>query len=152
MTATPATRTGPATASAADTARVLGLVLAPVVAQGVIARRPRVVGAAARLGLDARGVRELQRLRERYGTGPIRLPIPGRPMALVLDPSDVRRVLDGTPVPFRADSREKRGALRHLQPHGVLISPPALRADRRRFTEAVLDTGRPVHHYAASIA
>jgi cytochrome P450 len=152
MTASAPARVGPTTASAADTARVLGLVLAPVVAQGVIARRPRVVGLAARLGLDARGVRELQRMRERYGTGPVRLPIPGRPMALVLDPRDAQRVLDGTPVPFRADSREKRGALRHLQPHGVLISPPELRADRRRFNEVVLDTGRPVHHYAESIA
>ncbi|MCO1653996.1 cytochrome P450 [Pseudonocardia humida] len=152
MTTTDATRTGPTTASAADTARVLGLVLAPVVAQGVIARRPRVVGAAARLGLDARGVRELQRLRERYGTGPVRLPIPGRPMALVLDPPDVRRVLEGTPVPFAADSWEKRGALRQLQPHGVLISPPGLRAERRRFNEAVLDTGHPMHRYADAIA
>jgi cytochrome P450 len=151
LTGTAPTEKGLATASAADTARVLGLVLGPVVAQGVIARRPRVVGLAARLGLDARGVRELQRLRERYGPGPVLLPVPGRPLAVVLTGQDARRVLDGTPEPFAADSKEKRGALRHMQPHGVLISPPALRADRRRFNEAVLDTGRPVHSCAASI-
>jgi hypothetical protein len=39
-----------------------------------------------------------------------------------------------------------------FQPHGVLVSRGALRADRRRFNEAVLDTGHPLHRYAERIA
>ena len=119
--------------------------------QGVIARRPRPVAPAGRLDLDGRAVRLLQRMRERYGSGPLRLRIPGRSVALVLDPDDVARVLDGSPVPFAADTREKRGALGHFQPHGVLVSHGAVREERRRFTEAVLDTGRPVHRLGTAI-
>ncbi len=143
---------GLAHASAADTARVLGLAVAPIIAKGVIARRPRAVALTAQLDTDARGVRELHRVRDRYGTGPVRLRAPGRRAALVLGPRDVRRVLDGTPEPFAAATWEKRGALGHFQPNGVLVSHGALRTERRRFNEAVLDTGRPVHRYGAAIA
>ncbi|SDE84834.1 cytochrome P450 [Pseudonocardia oroxyli] len=140
---------GDPTLSPADTARVLGLALAPIVAQGVIARRPAVVRIAGGLDTDGRGVRELQRVRERYGPGPVRVPLPGRRLALVLDPDDVERVLDETPVPFAPANREKKAALGQFQPHGTLVSHGELRAQRRRFTEAVLDTGQPMHPFAA---
>jgi hypothetical protein len=39
-------------------------------------------------------------------------------------------VLDETPEPFAAATREKRGALEHFQPEGVLISRGAERMDR----------------------
>jgi hypothetical protein len=45
-------------------------------------------------------------------------------------------------------SSEKRAALSHFQPKGVLISHGAERADRRRFNEEVLETDRPVHRLA----
>lgn len=141
----------PATASVADTARVLGGVLAPILAQGVIVRRPRAVAAAGRLHLDDRAVAILRRMRERYGRGPLRLRVPGRSVALVLDPDDVTRVLRDSPEPFAADSREKRGALGHFQPHGVLVSHGQVRDERRRFVEAVLDTGHPVHRTAGAM-
>lgn len=136
---------------AADTARVLGLALAPIVAQGVIARRRRVVGLAGRLGTDARGARALQIVRERYGPGPLRLRVPGREVVLVLDPDDVARVLDGAPEPFAPANREKRGALRHFQPHGVLVSRGQIRDQRRAVNEAVLDAGNPLHRNAAAM-
>jgi len=128
---------------------VLTLALAPIVAQGVIARRRRVVGLAGRLGTDARGARALQTVRERYGPGPLRLRVPGR--EVVLDPDDVARVLDGAPEPFAPANREKRGALRHFQPHGVLVSRGQIRDQRRAVDEAVLDTGNPLHRNAAAI-
>jgi cytochrome P450 len=143
--------TEPARATATDTARVLTLALAPIVAQGVIARRRRVVALAGKLDTDGRGVAVLQDLRDRYGPGPVRLRIPGRPAALVLDPGHVRRTLTESPDPFAPDSWEKRGALRHLQPHGVLISHGSLRAERRVFNEAVLDTGKPLHEQAGAM-
>ena len=135
-------------ASALDTLRTVLVVLAPMVARGVIQRRPRVVALSDRMDADRRAVALLGRLRDRYGAGLLRLRLPGRSFVLVLSPDDVRRVLDGTPEPFATANREKRGALSHFQPDGVLISHGAERTERRRFTETVLDTGRPVHGLA----
>lgn len=143
------------TMSAPDAARALLNVLVPMVAGGAIARRPRVMGLAQRLDLDSRAVREMQRLRDRYGPGPVQV-LPGRGMALLLDPADVHRVLNGSPQPFSPASREKRGALGHFQPAGVLVSSPQERVHRRPFNEQVLQPGRPVHdhgeHMAAVVA
>ncbi|HXV91659.1 MAG TPA: cytochrome P450 [Pseudonocardia sp.] len=139
------------TASAADTARAVSTVLLPVAARGAIVRRPRVVGAAQRVDADARAVREMRRLRDRYGPGPLQVRLPGRRLTLLLEPDQVRRVLAGTPEPFRPDTREKRGALAHFQPDGVLVSTPAERSLRRPFNEAVLDAGRPLHRLVGPI-
>jgi hypothetical protein len=110
-----------------------------------------VVALAERLDADRRAVRLLQRLTARYGPGPLRLRVPGRSVGLVLSPEDVRRVLSGSPEPFAVANREKRGALSHFQPHGVLVSHGQLRADRRQVNEDVLDTHRPVHRLAKAI-
>jgi hypothetical protein len=42
-------------------------VLAPLIARGVIVRRPRVVALEERLDADRREVRRLRRVRDRYG-------------------------------------------------------------------------------------
>ena len=73
----------PSMASARDTARVLGGVLTPMLAQGVIARRPRLTARAERHRLDDGAVTVLQEMRGRYGSGPLRLRIPGRSVALL---------------------------------------------------------------------
>ncbi len=146
--AAPMTTTSPSAiprASAADTARVVTKVLVPLAARGLIVRRPPIVAIAERLDLDRGAVQELQRLRDRYGSGPVLLRIPGREVAMVLDPDHVHRILEGSPDPFAADSREKKAALSHFQPDGVLASAPEDRPDRRRFNEAALDTGSPIH-------
>jgi hypothetical protein len=80
----------------------------------------------------------MQLVRDRYGPGPVLLAIPGRNVALVLSGDHVTRVLEGSPEPFAVASREKRAALSHFQPQGVLVSHGAERIDRRRFNEAVL--------------
>ncbi|MHA6629491.1 cytochrome P450 [Pseudonocardia sichuanensis] len=138
----------PTRASVPDTLRVLATALAPVVARGVIIRRPRVVALAERVDADRRLVRTLARLRERYGSAPLRLAVPGRSVVLPLAPGDVDDVLARSPEPFATSTPEKRGALARFQPHNVLISHGAARADRRRFTEAVLEPERPLHHLA----
>lgn len=140
-----------ACASAADTARVVLRVLVPMVARGAIIRRRPVVTLLARIDGDAKAVRLLAGLRSRYGDGPLRLRLPGRTMALVLSARDAETTLSDTER-FRPANREKRAALRHFQPHGVLVSPPEARPPRRRFTEAVLETGRPVHAMADRFA
>lgn len=130
-----------------DAARALTRVLVPMAAGGAIIRRPRMMRLAERLDLDSRAVREMQRLRARYGPGPVQV-TPGRRVALLLDPSDVHRVLNGSPEPFAPSSREKRGALGHFQPGGVLVSSPEQRRHRRPYNEEVLQAGRPVHDHS----
>jgi cytochrome P450 len=146
------TASGPVpVASPADTAAALSQVLLPVVSRGVILRRPKVVAAAERLDLDRRAVERMQQLADTYGPGPLRLRVPGRDLALVLDPDDAKRVLAGSPEPFATANQEKRAALAHFQPHGVLISHGPERADRRRFNEQVLADPLPIHPLADAL-
>ncbi|MFG2003265.1 cytochrome P450 [Spirillospora sp. NPDC048911] len=139
-------------ASAGDSLRIALEVLAPTLARGILARRPRVAAAAEKIDADRRAGRLLRRLRAKYGPGPLRLWSPLRSIALIWSEEDVRRVLEGAPEPFAVASREKRAALWHFQPHGLLTARGAERADRRRFNEAVLDTARPVHRHGDLIA
>ncbi|MFB4274004.1 cytochrome P450 [Nonomuraea sp. MTCD27] len=123
------TRAAPVTAAQALTlAAVLAL---PALAQGVVVRRPSMVRLAALADADGRAIRLLRRLRAEHGDGPLLVPIPGRgPALLPLAPHDVRAVLEDRA--FTPASREKRGALAHFQPDGVLITPERELRDRRR--------------------
>ncbi|WP_336921314.1 cytochrome P450 [Aquipuribacter sp. SD81] len=132
-------------ASFRDGVRALATVFLPVAGRGAITRRPGVVGLIERVQGDAAAVRTMQHLRDTYGPGPVQVDLRLRRLVFVLDPGDVHRVLDGTPEPFRADTREKRAALGHFQPEGVLASAPEERTYRRPFNEAVLQSGRTVH-------
>ncbi|UEM22167.1 cytochrome P450 [Skermanella mucosa] len=146
MSADIAAKPGPLPrASLRDTLAAVAEIVLPTISKGVIIRRPKVVGLAERLGLDGRAVRRMQRLRAKYGPGPLMLAIPGRHQAIILSPEDVHTVLDNAPEPFSPASAEKRAALAHLEPHASLISRGPKRADRRRFNEQVLDSGCPVH-------
>lgn len=131
------------TASILDTGLAVQDVLLPVVAEGVILRRPRLTHLAERLHVDDRALRRVRRLRDRYGDSPVLLRLPGRTVALVTAPEDVRRLLDETPEPFSAATAEKVGALRHFQPHAVLVTDPPLRTLRRELNEHALDTHQP---------
>jgi len=107
------------------------------------------------VGLDAKAVKRMQALRDKYGPGPLRLRIPFRSQAVILSAEDARMVLEGSPEPFAAASLEKRSALNHFQPDSVLASHGHDRTIRRRLNEDTLDTGCPVHsmadHFAAVI-
>jgi cytochrome P450 len=127
-------------------------VIAPTVAKGVIIRRPLAMAIAEWLDVDARAVRRLQRLRNKY-RGPLLLgPLRGRYWSLVLSPDDARRVLEGTPSPFATASAEKIAALSHFEPKSSLISQGIDRTVRRAFNEAILQTDRPVHAMADTFA
>jgi cytochrome P450 len=131
--------------SVRETAGVVTDVVVPLLARGVIVRRPKVVDALDRLDADRRAVRRLRQLRSTRGPGPVLLAVPGRDVAFVLAAEDVRRVLEESPEPFAPDTREKRSALGHFEPHGVLVSHGRERTERRAFNERVLEPGRPVH-------
>jgi cytochrome P450 len=122
----------------------------PTLAKGVIMRRPNVVALAERFDLDRRAIHRMQRLRERYGAGPLFMRIFGRNLAIVLDPRDVHRILAETPDPFSTATVDKRAALSHFEPKNVLISTGSERTERRRFQEQALDADQPIQHLADS--
>ena len=135
-----------------DTLRVLGTVVAPTLATGVIKRRPRLMWLTERLGLDRRAVATMSRLRDCHGGAPVAIRVPGRSFVLPLSEVDAGRVLAGTPDPFTPATTEKRAALRHFQPHGVLISTGRERTRRRAFNEAALEPEHEFHSQAGRIA
>jgi cytochrome P450 len=128
-----------------DSARVTAKVMAPLIARGVIKRRPFMVHVAERFDADRRAVQCLQDIRRRHGSGPVMLRLPARRIVVVLEPEDAWDVLSRTPEPFTPASAEKRAALRHFQPDGVLISEGEARRRRRAINEEVLEPDRTVH-------
>lgn len=137
-------------ATVGETLQTVRDIQGPMVAKGPIIRRPKVVAASERFDLDGRGVRRAQALSEKYGRGPLMLNIPGRNMALILDPEDVHRVLEDSPEPFATAETLKRHALKHFEPKVALISHGAERTQRRRLNERTLDHGHPIHQMAAA--
>ncbi|WP_131105614.1 cytochrome P450 [Ornithinimicrobium sufpigmenti] len=133
------------TVSPPDLVRTLGAVMLPPVVKGPIVRRPRAVTMLERLDAETHALTQMHRLRERYGPDPVQMNLAGRRMAFVLDPEDVHRVLDESPESFAPASLEKRGALGHFQPAGVLASSNEDRLRRRPFNEEVLAAGTTVH-------
>lgn len=148
----PPGRLTPAALPAMRALRVAVAVLVAPIAQGVVARRPRIVGVTGRLGADRRAVALLHRLRQRYRGAPLLLRMPRRRIVLLTDPVQVRRVLTASPDPYRLDNLEKHAALNQFEPRGVLISRGPVRERRRALNERVLDTDRPIHRLAEPIA
>ncbi|HVL75472.1 MAG TPA: cytochrome P450 [Noviherbaspirillum sp.] len=137
-------------ASVLDSLATFMDVFLPNIAKGVIMRRPKVVAMSEHMDLDRRAIRRLQKLRKRYGSGPIMLRIPVRNQAVLVEPAHVQRVLAGSPEPFATASSEKWAALSHFEPKGALISSGTERTVRRRFNEEVLDHERDVHRMVES--
>ncbi len=131
--------------SARESAAFVANVALPTWAKGIIIRRKPVVALAERLDFDRRAVRQMQRLRDAHGSGPLLVRNPIRPQAVLFGEADVRRVLENAPEPFSPASAEKRAALSHFQPHNSLISRGPERPRRRAFQEDVLDSACPVH-------
>ncbi|MFE5326254.1 cytochrome P450 [Embleya sp. NPDC056575] len=120
---------------------------APIVAQGVILRRPRLLALAARRDSARRGNALLARLRDEYGPDPLAVSAFGRRVVLPLTAQDAREVLGRSPDPFTPANREKVAALGHFEPRAVLVTRDVRqRAARRRFNETVLETPHAAHH------
>lgn len=113
--------TATARASILDTAMIIGGVVVPTLAVGVVKRRPRLMRLAQRVQLDRLAIAIMRRMRRRYGPGPLRLRLPRWPVALPLMAEDVELLLAETDV-FAAASTGKPAALLHFQAHGSLNS------------------------------
>jgi cytochrome P450 len=137
----------PTTASLPDTLRLLTQVILPTYAKGPIIRRPGVVGFVERFDLDAKAVRQMQSMREKYGPGPLKMAVPFISRAMVMEPGHVSDLLERTPEPFGTSTVEKNAALSHFQPRGSLVSSGDERAVRRDLNERALQADRPVHDH-----
>jgi cytochrome P450 len=133
------------TASVADTLKIVAQVAVPNIAKGPIIRRQAVMERAERYGFDTAAVRLLQRMRSKYGKGPLLLRLPFRSQAVLLDPDHVRRVLDESPDPFATASTEKQAALAHFEPKNALVSHGPERTARRQLNEQVLEPYHATH-------
>jgi cytochrome P450 len=122
----------------------------PMGLQGSFTRNRFWVGFWSRVHPDPAAVRFVGRLRRKYRADFLYLRLLATKSLLVLDRDGVRRVLDHSPTIY-ADGRPKREGMRVFQPNAVTISRGEDWRDRRRFNEAVLDSGRPVHRYASEI-
>jgi cytochrome P450 len=122
----------------------------PNVLQGLFRRRPRIVALATRLDVDRRAVGAVAALRRRHGEGPLWVRVLTSRVLLLPSVDDVRRLLEGAPEPFAADPDAKRRGMSHFQPHALTISRGDLWRQRRELTEAVLDSGEPLHRLADS--
>jgi cytochrome P450 len=120
----------------------------PNLIQGLFRRRPKAVAAANRLDVDRRAVETIAGIRDRHGPGPVWVRAGGDRMLLCLSTEDARRTLEGSPEPFAPDPEAKRKGMSHFQPDALTISRGEAWRNRRRFAEAVLDTGQPLHRLA----
>ena len=141
-------RNGLPSASLFENARFNALVVVPNALQGLFRRRRAAVAAATRADVDRWAVGLLTRMRRGYDGGPVWVRVITDPALLVLSRPDVKRVLAGSPDPFAADPPAKKKGMSHFQPDALTISRGEAWSNRRRFTEAVLDTGKPEHRLA----
>jgi cytochrome P450 len=132
-------------ASLLENARFNALVVVPNALQGIFRRRRAAVAAATKAGVDRHAVALLRGMRRSYDGRPVWVRVISDPALLLLSREDVMRALEGSPDPFAADPEAKRKGMSHFQPHALTISRGEEWRRRRRFTEAVLDTGR-AHH------
>ena len=132
-------------ASLAEVVQFNQLVVVPNAVQGIFRRRRTPVAVATRTGVDGHAVRFVSGLRKSHAPGPLWVRVIKDRALLMLEIEDVRRVLERSPEQFASDPPAKRRGMSHFQPDALTLSRGELWADRRRFTEAVVDTGRPVH-------
>ena len=135
-------------ASLLENVRFNALVIVPNAVQGLFRRRPRAVAAATKANVDGHAVGLIRGIRRGKGSGPVWVRVVKDRALLLLNRNDVRRVLEGSPHPFASDPENKKKGMAHFQPDALTITRGALWEKRRRFTEAVLDTWKPLHRLA----
>lgn len=132
-------------ASFVEGLRFTAQVAAPNLIEGLLRRRRTAVSIAEKIGVEELAFSFLSDLRRTYGNGPVWIRVLADEALLVFGRDAVRQPLEGSPDPFAADPEPKRSAMEHFQPEALTISRNPEWEDRRRFTEAVLDSGQPFH-------
>jgi cytochrome P450 len=138
-------------ASIVEGLRFTAQVAVPNVIQGLFRRRRIATAAADKTGADGFAVGFMAGLKRSYGEGPLWIRVAKDEALLLLGPDAIRHALEGSPDPFAADPEPKKSAMEHFQPDALTISRNPEWEDRRKFTEAVLDTAKPKHRLADRI-
>jgi cytochrome P450 len=136
-----------------DSRRLLLSVRLATIAQGLVARSDRLAAGItklnARVDATAGVARRLHGMRSKYGDGPVWLRgKAGHRTLLILSAADLGRVFAESVALFATDLPAKRLRFAPLLPNSVSVSAEPDRANRRRFHEAVLDTGKDTHRLA----
>jgi cytochrome P450 len=139
-------------ASLVEGIRFTAQVAVPNVVQGLFRRRQRAAAVTGRTGTDKLAYGFMSGLKRSYGDGPLCIRVAKDNAILLLGRDATRRVLEGSPEPFASDPEPKKSAMAHFQPDALTISREPKWTPRRRFTEAVLDTQRPLHRLADRFA
>lgn len=119
----------------------------PTVLRGLFTRNAFWQMLWSRYHPDPLAIRFVKRIRQKYGSDHIYINLFGKRSLLILDPATIQHVLDNSPTHY-ADSKMKRTGMAHFQPNALTISRGEEWQDRRRFNEAVLESGRTVHRHA----
>ncbi|HKG14238.1 MAG TPA: cytochrome P450 [Pyrinomonadaceae bacterium] len=109
----------------------------PVYLQGLFTRSKFWVSFWTRLGSDGRVVKQLTRMRSKYGPQ-VYVNVGGNRTLLLLDHSGAEHVLKNSPEIYASDPDAKRRGMAHFQPGALTISAGEKWRDRRRFNESVL--------------
>lgn len=109
----------------------------PVYLQGLFTRSPFWVSFWTGLGSDRRVVKNLTRMRAKYGPR-VYVNVGGDRTLLLLDHSGAEHVLKNSPEIYASDPDAKRRGMAHFQPGALTISTGDKWRDRRRFNESVL--------------
>jgi len=136
-------------ASVVDGVRFTAQVGVPNVVLGLFAKRTLPARVSSTLHGDHLAYLLVEGLVRRLGPDPFWIRVGKEEVLLVHHPDDIKLVLDGSPEPFASDPDTKRKGMLAFQPNALTISRGDLWANRRRFAEAVLDTGSPLHRLAS---
>jgi cytochrome P450 len=135
-------------ASLVEGVRFTAQVAVPNVIQGLFRRRRTAAAVADRTHADGLARGFMEGMRRSYGDGPVWVRVAKDEALLLLGEAPIRHALEESPDPFAADPEPKRSGMRHFQPDALTISRGVDWSERRAFTEAVLDTGKPSHRLA----
>ena len=135
-------------ASLLDGVRFTAQVGVPNVVLGLFSKRELPSKLSATLHGDQLAYQLVEGLVRRLGPDPFWIRVGKEEALLVHHPDDIKLVLEGSPDPFASDPETKLKGMTAFQPHALTLSRGDLWANRRRFAEAVLDTGAPLHRLA----
>ena len=139
-------------ASVVEGVRFTAQIGAPNIILGLFNKREVPSRVASTVGADHLGYRLVEGMVRSHGPGPFYVRVALDEALLVHHPDDLKFVLGGSPDPFASDPEPKRKGMAAFQPDALTISRGQLWEDRRRFAEAVLDTGKPLHRLAQAFA
>ena len=120
----------------------------PNVILGLFNKRELPSRIASTVGADYLGYRLMDGMVRNYGPAPFYVRVARDEALLVHHPDDLQFVLGGSPDPFASDPDAKRKGMTAFQPDALTISRGREWEERRKFAEAVLDTGKPMHRLA----